>query len=277
MTRVGIHRCSAAKPTRPNVTHGPEGRERERRPRSSTRRGPSCRATPSCRSWSRRCRSRERTRRRSRSDGGCVNASCLHSRPVGRPRAADRRLTPSSQRERGAGEDRESPPEVEADEDRDEQRRERGADTQQRVEHEDRRVDRGGVERGSERVERGDREAEADAEARPSHTGAAGTRHLRRAATIALMTSRVIAITLASSRPGRSGGVPDASRQGRAENRRRDRGDRLGNEHRAVGAARQVVLGRAGEDRARGGEGHERDALRDRGELGRRALRYETP
>ncbi len=52
--------------------------------------------------------------------------------------------------EEAAGQHRQSPPEAEADEHGDEERRERGAESEQRVEHQDRGVDPGRVERRGE-------------------------------------------------------------------------------------------------------------------------------
>jgi len=55
----------------------------------------------------------------------------------------------------------------------------------------------------------------------------------------------------------------EAGSQTRAEERGRDRCDHLWEEERPVLRAGEVVLRRIGEDRARGREGDERDALHD--------------
>ena len=95
------------------------------------------------------------------------------------PRGRRRGARSGLQREAAAGEqqggeqygghDRKSPPEAETDEDRDEDRSERGAETEERVEHQDRPVDRRRMEHRGERVEDGNGEPESHAEARRGH------------------------------------------------------------------------------------------------------------
>ena len=81
--------------------------------------------------------------------------------------------------------------------------------------------------------------------------------------TAALTTRSVIASRFASSPTRYTRRVPTRAAQRAPEQRRRNRGDRLRDEHRAVRSTRESVLGRAREDRARGGERDERDALHD--------------
>ena len=165
--------------------------------------------------------------------------------------------------EKDRGHERQAPPRAEPVEDRDEHRGEHRAEAEQGVEHEDGAVGGVRVEIRGQRVQRGDREAEACAE------GRGGEEQQRVRARVA-RDDGAREEQDHRDQAGAEAGQVDPLRseplaEARAEQRRGDRRDDLRQEERPVLARRQVVLGRVGEDRARRRERDERDALHDAG------------
>ena len=154
------------------------------------------------------------------------------------------------------------PPDAQTDDDRHEDRRQGRAQAEQRIEREDGSIDLARKERSSEVVEHRHQEAEAD----PEKRGCSEQRDERR---------RVVAHHEARAQEERHrrevGGEPDevdplftpATCEPTAKQRCRDRHQGLRNEQEAVLSAREAVVLRAREDRARRGKGHERYALQE--------------
>ena len=179
--------------------------------------------------------------------------------------------------EQHRGQDRQAPPEAEPDEDGDEHRRQGGPEPEQGVEHQDRAVGAVGLERRDVGVQHRHRQPEAGARGTRWPPAAAGRRPPGRPRRRCVTTSSTIDVMFAARPEEQHALRAEPARQAGPEQGRRDGGHAPG-----AGTWRRTGCcsgrtGRVGEDRAGRGEGDQRDALDQPGQVDDPVLGRATP